>query len=903
LHAQEETGNSVYALVIGVSKYSDPSFKPLNYADDDALWFQQFVKNKLSKPSDENKIKLFRNDSARADFIWAEILKIRKKVKAGDTVYFYFSGHGDASNPENIMLITHNAVNGVLQAGGCIAMRDLKDEIKILNAKGVKVFLITDACRSNENAYEWNQSLFTDKIANKSSGEFQFISCSSDEKSFEDVRWGGGHGVFTYHLIEGWIGLADEDDGWVSVGELVTYVKSKVKADTYDPQTKKTLQKPHYCCTDQEDWIVGKVDEEMKKRILVQKEMGNNQFAVLMPNMRTKDVDLTQVEDTLLLRYYQKFYFALGDKRYLYPAADCAYYYYSLLKNVPGATPLLEDVEIDLRASMANEAQYTLQKFLSGMDTTMAHTDFLNAAALMNSALAMTDTADQVYANMKARALFLEAGGLLHGQDNIVEAFYKLDSSLVYEKDAPYVYYMRAKIYEELTFRREAEENYLKAIALAPKWVFPLIELGYFYAETGEWDKSLLYYEKALAIKPRPHTYNLIAYSYHSKQVFDKALEAYEKGLALDPENPATLCGIASVMQSMGKMDSAYLYYLRALEKDSFNYYTYYNLGYYFYYQKMYANAIDFFAYSVSLNPTYQQGFLMLGAVYDLTNNPEKSIENYKECLRLDRFNTDVYIRLGNALLRQGLQEEALEFLKIPLYFDKKYNTKDLGEAFLNANMPDSAIKYLERSLSDFPGDYYTHTLLGSAYTNKKNFREALFQFQKSTSLKKEYTYNYYALGVCYFHLEKYDSAAFYYQTAIDYDPDYEEIYPYLWSVLFYELQQKEQALIVLEKARTQFADDSEMAYYLFYHHLETGNLEKAAYFSNVCLTLEPESPKYHYGKAMYLARTGKTDEAVNHLEKAVSLGMELTSDQLAVGYFDNLRNTKRFKKLVHSPR
>jgi hypothetical protein len=70
LHAQEESGNSVYALVIGVSMYSDPSFKPLNYADDDALWFQQFVKNKLSKPSDENNI--------------------RKKVTAGDTVYFYF---------------------------------------------------------------------------------------------------------------------------------------------------------------------------------------------------------------------------------------------------------------------------------------------------------------------------------------------------------------------------------------------------------------------------------------------------------------------------------------------------------------------------------------------------------------------------------------------------------------------------------------------------------------------------------------------------------------------------------------------------------------------------------------------------------------------------------------------
>jgi tetratricopeptide (TPR) repeat protein len=118
-----------------------------------------------------------------------------------------------------------------------------------------------------------------------------------------------------------------------------------------------------------------------------------------------------------------------------------------------------------------------------------------------------------------------------------------------------------------------------------------------------------------------------------------------------------------------------------------------------------------------------------------------------------------------------------------------------------------------------------------------------------------------------------------------------------------YDLKKKDEALDVLEKGFTRLPDDAEIAYYLLYHHLETGNSEKAAYFSKICLTLEPESPKYHYGKAMYLAQAGKMDDALNTLEKAISMGLELTPDKLAVRFFDNLRNAKRFKKLVHSPR
>ncbi|MBK6996750.1 MAG: hypothetical protein IPH31_18155 [Lewinellaceae bacterium] len=53
----------------------------------------------------------------------------------------------------------------------------------------------------------------------------------------EGEQWGGGRGIFSYHLVEGLFGLADRNgDGTVSVGEIDRYLEDKVTAEAA-PQT------------------------------------------------------------------------------------------------------------------------------------------------------------------------------------------------------------------------------------------------------------------------------------------------------------------------------------------------------------------------------------------------------------------------------------------------------------------------------------------------------------------------------------------------------------------------------------------------------------------------------------------------------------------------------------------
>ena len=57
------------------------------------------------------------------------------------------------------------------------------------------------------------------------------------ETSRESERWGGGHGVFTWALLEGLRGNADSNsDKIITADELFGFVRQKVRTETKEKQ-------------------------------------------------------------------------------------------------------------------------------------------------------------------------------------------------------------------------------------------------------------------------------------------------------------------------------------------------------------------------------------------------------------------------------------------------------------------------------------------------------------------------------------------------------------------------------------------------------------------------------------------------------------------------------------------
>ena len=194
------------------SKYQ--SFESLNYADRDATIFYDFLRSKAGGNVDSADIYFKTNENAKGGDIWRGVSWLERRADStGETAVIYFSGHGDAANAAEAYLLAYDAPNegdpNMYNGGGTFQIYNLKNKIKQMVAKGVKVILITDACRTNELPGKENGNKWTfESITENKSGEIQMASCASNEQSLEDKKWGKGRGVFSYHLLNGLSGLA-----------------------------------------------------------------------------------------------------------------------------------------------------------------------------------------------------------------------------------------------------------------------------------------------------------------------------------------------------------------------------------------------------------------------------------------------------------------------------------------------------------------------------------------------------------------------------------------------------------------------------------------------------------------------------------------------------------------------
>lgn len=235
-----------WAIIVGISRYRYQNWN-LKYADRDA----EELYNLLLTPSGGNFKKEFirklTNEEATTGNITRALRAFLKKPAREDLVIIYFACHGtpDFDRPSNVYLLTHDTVPDDI-AGTALPMREIDLSLRE-NLLAEKVIVLADTCHSaaiaggigRRNAVDDSTFVnrYLQEVSRARGGIALLTSAEANEVSFEDGRWGGGHGVFTYYLLQGMRGAGDRDgNGIVTVGELFEYVRDKVKLDTNHQQ-------------------------------------------------------------------------------------------------------------------------------------------------------------------------------------------------------------------------------------------------------------------------------------------------------------------------------------------------------------------------------------------------------------------------------------------------------------------------------------------------------------------------------------------------------------------------------------------------------------------------------------------------------------------------------------------
>jgi uncharacterized caspase-like protein len=227
-----------WAVVIGIGEYASDGIPDLQYAASDARAMHEFLLSDAAGPFDADHVLFLTDESATVDAMRQAMFVFLQQADWDDLVVIYFAGHGapDPNRPDNLYLLPHDADLDAL-AATAFPMWDVKTALR-RQISAERVIVISDACHSGgtqEGLENPINGTFADLFT--PSRRLTLTAAGNNELSFEDSRWGGGHGVFTYNLLEGLRGAADANaDGIVTFAEAADYTTRQVSSETTGQQ-------------------------------------------------------------------------------------------------------------------------------------------------------------------------------------------------------------------------------------------------------------------------------------------------------------------------------------------------------------------------------------------------------------------------------------------------------------------------------------------------------------------------------------------------------------------------------------------------------------------------------------------------------------------------------------------
>lgn len=219
-----------WLLAVGIIDFVDTRIPRLKYCVKDA----ESLADHFSKSSNGTMaVTLLKNEQATKDGVLSSLARIKAAISPEDTVIFYYSSHGIGDNEGNTYFVTFDTNKDDL-VNTALPMQEIKKVAATLGAKDI--VMLFDTCHSGgaKSLQQQNERSYNNLMlaANKQTRLAILTSSRTHEYSVESPEW--GHGVFTYFLLEGVKGKADNypTDGEISVTELFDYVMIAVPRAT-----------------------------------------------------------------------------------------------------------------------------------------------------------------------------------------------------------------------------------------------------------------------------------------------------------------------------------------------------------------------------------------------------------------------------------------------------------------------------------------------------------------------------------------------------------------------------------------------------------------------------------------------------------------------------------------------
>lgn len=941
------SGPKTYALIMGISNYR--YIRPLNFADSDAELFKDFLKSPTGGMLHDSTIYFLKNENAKQANFWIKGLAwlTTKNLQKGDKLYVYLAGHGDAINEDEFFFLTYDCnpagdKNNYLLTG-TVQLYNLKAKMKRFVQKGVDVVFIMDACRTNElPGGNDGQQILSQAITEQKVGDIMMLAASAGQESLEDGGIGTGHGLFTYYLVDGLSGMADNigvPDGQISLAELKQYVSKSVSELAEGKYRRK--QNPVFCCDQDNLKILSKVDTGFLRKWILSKQLKghiySNENSLAGGKVKTRNVsdladpDFTEFlisynrvlneltrsvnkvqykrkvftketisADTTILDYYNSFNQALKELNLSGNAFSAENYYQRLSRIAPTSSYTL-DAKLSLAAEFINFAQSKVNLYLEGRD--------VSAIQRIRSQLDADDKSEESGSSLDrmekvARRDFSEVGQMVEKAIALLASEEEEDNSYTRSLQAMTFFFKANGYFEKSGDKRidlrQAIQFAHAAYKAEPRAGYILNTMASLQLDNNRPDSTIFYGKKGIAAAPMwRYPYINVANAFMRINKPDSALKYFRKAVEVAPYSADAYVDLGFFYFQQRKFDSAKVYYEKALQLDPDNVYANNNMGWLQKEYRQFTAALSHFRKSLTADPEFFNAYNGISRVFtDMRMFDsariyyERAAANYP-----DKLITNNY--LGQFFQEINQFDSAKVYYRQAAVFDPNYDAPfiNLGKLYAQAKQYDSAKYFYFKAIDLNNRNFRGYNQLGLLFTQMKVFDSAHFWLKKAIQVNPDNTIVLNNIGLAYSEEKKSDSAARYFRRVIQIQPENPYAYNNL-GVVFFDQKKFDSAMMYYTKALEYKADLSSALINMGLISTNRKQYDNAKYYLKKVVDVHPENTVALDYLEMVFKQLNEYDSAIYYYSRAVNKNVRSTFvfNNLGRLFFDS----EKFDSAVH---
>ncbi|HXJ42838.1 MAG TPA: caspase family protein, partial [Bryobacteraceae bacterium] len=371
-----------FAMIVGIGKYQKlPQDLWLQFPGADAKAFGDFLSSHAGGSVPPDQMLVLADEQATTAALrnaFKTFLKARPGKK--DTVFILLAGHGTVDT-RGAYLVTHDSDPQDLSTTA-IPMAELQTLVEEELSQVGRVVLLADVCRATMigNTKAANIASVVEKLGEAPGEMLGIMAGRPKELGAEGAQFGGGHGAFTYSILQALEGRGDENkDKSVTAGELIDYVRGDVPGKTGSKQHPRDF---------------GNIENGTKLSDVSRAGINITRFKSLYDSRNGGPLFIASAADEPPLsdqarRDIEALQTAIRDKKLLPTEAGSAFDALEKLRAELKPELFLMQ-ENALRIALENMAQQVLLRYLAGDQNPQTKGDFDTGSLYMEAAMKLT---------------------------------------------------------------------------------------------------------------------------------------------------------------------------------------------------------------------------------------------------------------------------------------------------------------------------------------------------------------------------------------------------------------------------------------------------------------------------------------------------------------------------------